>query len=97
MGDATQTAYRDEAGVRPASPVETYVALTARINNWRWAGVPFFLRTGKRLSRRLAEIVVTFRDVPTSIFDTPVAERYDGALGLLGLQAWQLSPEAGHA
>lgn len=73
LGDATQTAYRDEAGVRPASPVETYVALTARINNWRWAGVPFFLRTGKRLSRRLAEIVVTFRDVPTSIFDTPVA------------------------
>ncbi|MGB6243002.1 MAG: glucose-6-phosphate dehydrogenase [Castellaniella sp.] len=73
LGDATQTAYRNEAGVNPSSSVETYVALTAHINNWRWAGVPFFLRTGKRLNRRLAEIVVTFRDVPTSIFDTPVA------------------------
>ncbi len=73
QGNAAQPAYLDEAGVRRSSPIETYVALTARINNWRWAGVPFFLRTGKRLARRLAEIVVTFRDVPTSIFDTPVA------------------------
>ncbi|CAM5780402.1 glucose-6-phosphate dehydrogenase [Castellaniella caeni] len=73
LGKGAQSSYRDEVGVKTDSAVETYVALTARINNWRWAGVPFFLRTGKRLSRRLAEIVVTFRDVPTSIFDTPVA------------------------
>lgn len=66
-------AYRAEAGVHASSQVESYVALTARINNWRWAGVPFFLRTGKRMHRRLAEIVISFRDVPTSIFDTPVA------------------------
>ncbi|MFT0534058.1 glucose-6-phosphate dehydrogenase [Castellaniella hirudinis] len=73
LGGADRPAYRDETGVDAASTIETYVALTARINTWRWAGVPFFLRTGKRLNQRLAEIVVTFRDVPTSIFDTPAA------------------------
>ncbi|KAB0605706.1 glucose-6-phosphate dehydrogenase [Castellaniella defragrans] len=73
LASAAGPAYREEAGVQADSQVETFVALTARINNWRWAGVPFFLRTGKRMHRRLAEIVISFRDVPTSIFDTPLA------------------------
>jgi glucose-6-phosphate 1-dehydrogenase len=50
------------------STTETFVALRAEIDNWRWAGVPFFLRTGKRLAERRTEIVVQFRDVPHSIF-----------------------------
>jgi glucose-6-phosphate 1-dehydrogenase len=60
--------YLEELG-QPASPTETFVALKAEINNWRWAGVPFYLRTGKRLMRRESEIVVTFKPVPYSVFD----------------------------
>jgi glucose-6-phosphate 1-dehydrogenase len=51
-----------------ASNTETFVALRAEINNWRWAGVPFYLRTGKRMPRRATEIYLQFRDVPHSIF-----------------------------
>lgn len=63
--------YLDEEGVPPDSHTETFIALRAEIDNWRWAGVPFFLRTGKRLADRGAEIVITFRQVPHSIFETP--------------------------
>ena len=52
----------------PAVGTETFVALKAEIDNWRWAGVPFYLRTGKRLPQQLAEIAITFDDVPLSIF-----------------------------
>ena len=51
------------------SKTETFVALKAEIDNWRWAGVPFYLRTGKRLPARASEIVVAFRAIPHSIFD----------------------------
>jgi glucose-6-phosphate 1-dehydrogenase len=61
--------YRDEKDVPSDSEVETYVALRAEIDNWRWAGVPFFLRAGKRLQRRQAEATVVFRDVPHQIFE----------------------------
>jgi glucose-6-phosphate 1-dehydrogenase len=61
--------YLDEAGVAADSTTETFVALKAEIDTWRWAGVPFYLRTGKRLQDRVTEIVVTFEDVPHSIFD----------------------------
>ncbi|WP_047393664.1 glucose-6-phosphate dehydrogenase [Chitinibacter sp. ZOR0017] len=60
--------YQDEPGVPAGSKAETFVALKAEIETWRWAGVPFFLRTGKRLSERLAQIVINFREAPTSIF-----------------------------
>ena len=59
--------YAEEAGGHPAL-AETYVALTAHVNNWRWAGVPFYLRTGKRMPVRSSQIVVQFREVPYSIF-----------------------------
>jgi glucose-6-phosphate 1-dehydrogenase len=59
--------YGDEAGGH-ASQTETFVAIAAHIDNWRWAGVPFYLRTGKRLPLRRSEIVIQFRDVPHSIF-----------------------------
>jgi glucose-6-phosphate 1-dehydrogenase len=54
-----------EGGV---SNTETFVAIKAEINNWRWAGVPFYLRTGKRMSERISEIVVAFKPIPHSIF-----------------------------
>ena len=60
--------YTDEPGIPPASVTETFVAGTFFIDNWRWNGVPFFLRSGKRLPRRLSEIVITFKPVPFSIF-----------------------------
>ncbi|AAU49973.1 glucose-6-phosphate dehydrogenase [Burkholderia pseudomallei] len=59
-------AYATEPGVKADSQTETFVALKVEIENWRWAGVPFFLRTGKRLADRVAEIVVNFRPVPHS-------------------------------
>ena len=61
--------YLEEPGVRPDSRTETFVALKAEVDTWRWAGVPFFLRTGKRMPERIAEIVVTFENVPLPIFD----------------------------
>ena len=65
--------YLEEPGINPESHTETFVALKVEIDSWRWAGVPFFLRTGKRLPERVSEIIVNFREVPHSIFDTPAA------------------------
>ncbi len=59
--------YLDELG--EDSDTETFVAIKAEIGNWRWAGVPFYLRTGKRLPSRVSEIVVSFRQVPHSVFE----------------------------
>ncbi|GAA4121972.1 glucose-6-phosphate dehydrogenase [Nocardioides fonticola] len=60
-------AYADEVG-RPDTTTETYVAIRAEISNWRWAGVPFYLRTGKRLSDRVSQIVVQFKEPPHAMF-----------------------------
>ena len=60
--------YLDEVKVPAGSHCETFVALRTEVQNWRWAGVPFYLRTGKRLAARDAQIVVTFREVPHPIF-----------------------------
>jgi glucose-6-phosphate 1-dehydrogenase len=60
--------YRQEPGVAPASATETYVALKLLVDNWRWAGVPFYLRTGKRLPSRVSEIAITFHRTPHMIF-----------------------------
>jgi glucose-6-phosphate 1-dehydrogenase len=65
--------YRHEPNVAPDSTTETYVALKLEVDNWRWAGVPFYLRTGKRLSARTTEIAIQFRQAPYALFrDTPV-------------------------
>ncbi|HEV2311036.1 MAG TPA: glucose-6-phosphate dehydrogenase, partial [Acidimicrobiia bacterium] len=56
--------YREEEGVDPRSSVETYIALRLDIDNWRWAGVPFFVRTGKRLARRVTEVALCYKPVP---------------------------------
>ncbi len=61
--------YRNEPGVAPDSNTETFVALGLHIENWRWQGVPFFLRTGKKLARRLTQIVVRFRRPPVALFE----------------------------
>ncbi|MCD6394187.1 MAG: glucose-6-phosphate dehydrogenase [Planctomycetes bacterium] len=61
-------AYRREEGVAPDSTTETFVAAKVFVDNWRWKGVPFYLRTGKRLAKRLTEIAITFKTVPHSMF-----------------------------
>ena len=64
---------RDEPDVAPDSGTETYVALKLGVDNWRWAGVPFYMRTGKRLLARTIEIAIQFRQAPYILFrDTPV-------------------------
>jgi glucose-6-phosphate 1-dehydrogenase len=66
-------AYRSEPNVAPDSNTETFVAMKLMIDSWRWAGVPFYLRTGKRLARRTTEIVIQFRRTPFVLFrNTPV-------------------------
>ncbi|MDP3173002.1 MAG: glucose-6-phosphate dehydrogenase [Phenylobacterium sp.] len=66
VGGETAHGYETERG--QPSPTETFVALRADIDNWRWAGVPFFLRTGKRLPERRTQIAIQFKEVPHSIF-----------------------------
>jgi glucose-6-phosphate 1-dehydrogenase len=61
-------AYRQEPGVAPNSSTETYAALKLQIDNWRWAGVPFFVRAGKRMARSFTEIAVQFREAPHRVF-----------------------------
>ena len=60
--------YREEKGLSPESITETYAALKLRVDNWRWAGVPFYLRTGKRLPKRASEITVQFKQTPHLVF-----------------------------
>jgi glucose-6-phosphate 1-dehydrogenase len=76
--------YAQELGA--ASDAETFVALRCEVDNWRWAGVPFYIRTGKRLSARSSEIVITFKPVPHSIFSNVVPEALEPNRLVLKLQ-----------
>jgi glucose-6-phosphate 1-dehydrogenase len=69
--------YRQERGVSPGSSIETYVALRMTIDNWRWADVPFFIRAGKRLPKRVTEIAVQFKKTPHHLFARLPAEHLE--------------------
>ncbi|MGV3741923.1 MAG: glucose-6-phosphate dehydrogenase, partial [Burkholderiaceae bacterium] len=73
VGGVAVPGYRNEPGADPDSRTETFVAVKAEIDTWRWAGVPFYLRTGKRMADQLAEIVVRFKSLPHSIFTQPAS------------------------
>jgi glucose-6-phosphate 1-dehydrogenase len=75
------TDYRKEQGVAPNTTTETYVALKLYIDNWRWAGVPFYLRTGKSLPRRLTEVAIQFKQPPLTLFSHAEHERHEGPSG----------------
>jgi len=82
------------------STTETFVAIKASIGNWRWAGVPFYLRTGKRLAARVSEIVVAFKRIPHSIFDTSVGEVHQNQLVIRlqpdeGVKLWLMIKDPG--
>ena len=78
-----------DLGEERASTTETFVALKAEINNWRWAGVPFYLRSGKRLPQKVSEIVVQFKDIPYSVFPPDAADMQANQLVI------RLQPEEG--
>ena len=67
--------YRDEEGVAPGSDTATYGAVELYVDNWRWQGVPFYLRSGKRLAAKTTEIAVVFQSVPHLMFPVPIAGR----------------------
>jgi glucose-6-phosphate 1-dehydrogenase len=69
VGGAAVPAYREEKGVAADSATETFFAARLEIDSWRWASVPFFLRTGKRLPRRATEVAIAFRDPPLCFFE----------------------------
>jgi glucose-6-phosphate 1-dehydrogenase len=81
VGGELVPGYREEEGVAADSRTETYAALKLQVSNWRWAGVPFYLRTGKRLARKVTEIAVTLKPVPHMAFQSS---------GSVGVQANQI-------
>jgi glucose-6-phosphate 1-dehydrogenase len=70
VGGVPASAYLEEDGVASGSRIETFVALRCWIDNWRWAGVPFYLRTGKRLPKRASEIAIYFKSVPRILYNS---------------------------
>jgi glucose-6-phosphate 1-dehydrogenase len=72
---ASVPGYRNESGVAPDSRTETFVALKLAIDNWRWAGVPFYVRTGKRLAERHTEVTIQFKKTPLQIFQNTTGHK----------------------
>jgi glucose-6-phosphate 1-dehydrogenase len=83
--------YREEKGIDPKSATETYAAIRLSINNWRWQGVPFYLRSGKRLARRVSEIAIRFKRPPGTLFAAS-DKRFDLAANTL---SFQIQPDEG--
>jgi glucose-6-phosphate 1-dehydrogenase len=80
IGDERVRAYRSEPGVMPESRTETFVALKLNIDNWRWVGVPFYLRTGKRLAQRHTEITIQFKKTPFELFRNAPVKKHSNQL-----------------
>jgi glucose-6-phosphate 1-dehydrogenase len=78
--------YRQEHGVRPNSTTETFVAIDFRVDNWRWAGVPFYIRTGKRLPRQLTEVRVHFKRTPQALFSGTSDEQIEPNVVVISIQ-----------
>jgi glucose-6-phosphate 1-dehydrogenase len=75
IGGEEVPGFRQEPGVDPNSQTDTYAAATFFVDNWRWAGVPFYVRTGKRLPKRVTEIAIEFNRAPLAMFESEEAER----------------------
>ncbi len=83
---AVVAAYRDELDVTENSTTPTYCAMKVHVDNWRWHGVPFYLRSGKRLRHRMAEIAVCFREAPHQMFDSLLGDRIEPNVLVLRIQ-----------
>jgi glucose-6-phosphate 1-dehydrogenase len=79
-------AYRAEKNVSPGSFTETYAAMKFSIDNWRWAGVPFYLRTGKRMARKVSEIAIQFRPAPSLLFKDTACGQMESNLLVINIQ-----------
>ncbi|MFN3929743.1 MAG: glucose-6-phosphate dehydrogenase, partial [Thermoflexus sp.] len=86
IGGEEVPGYREEPGVDPQSTTETYVALKLFVDNWRWQGVPFYLRTGKRLPVKASEVSITFRPVPHRAFPDAAVQSWQPNRLILRLQ-----------
>jgi glucose-6-phosphate 1-dehydrogenase len=86
IGGAAVPGYREEHGVNPESSTETFAALKFYIDNWRWSDVPFYLRSGKRMTKRAAEIAVQFRNVPMRLFNTTASDLHEPNLLVMKIQ-----------
>lgn len=82
----TVKGYLDEEGVSPASTTETFIAMRLAIDNWRWAGVPFYLRAGKRLSKRVTEVALRFKSVPHLALPTTAVDSMEPNTLVLRIQ-----------
>jgi glucose-6-phosphate 1-dehydrogenase len=82
VGGKRVPGYRDEPGIDPGSNTPTYAAIRFWIDNWRWAGVPFYLRSGKRLEKRVSEIAIEFKGVPHKFFSKASGELLPNVLRL---------------
>ncbi len=94
VGGQELPAFLKEKGVAPDSQTETYAAVTFFVDNWRWAGVPFFIRTGKRLPKRVSEIAIQFRPAPLRVFGDTTGEG-DEAIAMPNLLILRIQPEEG--
>jgi glucose-6-phosphate 1-dehydrogenase len=90
MGGKLVKGYLQEEGINPQSATETYAAIRLSINNWRWQGVPFYLRSGKRMARRVSEIAIQFKRPPGTLFAE--SDRFNLATNTL---AFQIQPDEG--
>ncbi|MGE0114952.1 MAG: glucose-6-phosphate dehydrogenase [Steroidobacteraceae bacterium] len=90
IGPQNVIGYREEAGIAKESLIETFIAMRLELDNWRWQGVPFYLRAGKRLERHTSDIVVQFKAVPTSVLRPLLAEQLSP-----NLLRFRLQPEEG--
>jgi len=88
-GGAGLPGFRQEPGVDPTARTDTYAALTLTVDNWRWAGVPFYVRTGKRLPKRVTDIAIQFNQAPLSLYEGETAQSYPNLLVL------RIQPEEG--
>ena len=86
VGGAKVVGYRDEQNVKKDSATETYAAVEFRISNWRWSGVPFYVRTGKRLARNLTEVAIHFKSTPQALFARTPKEEIDPNIVALRIQ-----------
>jgi glucose-6-phosphate 1-dehydrogenase len=82
----TVPGYRQEPGVKPNSTTETFVAIEFHVDNWRWAGVPFYIRTGKRLSRQMTEVRVHFKRTPQALFSRTPDEHIEPNVVVISIQ-----------
>jgi glucose-6-phosphate 1-dehydrogenase len=78
--------YREEPGVAKDSTTETFAALTMYFDNWRWSGVPFFIRSGKRLTKRVTEIAIQFKDAPVHLFGREMMDQVDANQLIIRIQ-----------